>query len=291
MSWTAKIIPLNQRIRHYNFKREIKISLGNVGIIGTGNLGQSLAHMILNRNYESLICGIRRKEREKELRQNLKGNNIKFTMKNTELAKEANCIFLSVKPGQIRDVCNEISDVVNPETSIISVAAAVPLVKLREWLPHSQIIIRCMPNIPCSIGQGVIPYISHGNSEKIVELVEKIFKPNLIVPLQTDEQIDASTLISGCGPAFLSWYIDCLKPIAENNIQTDDLNEMIIQTMIGTANLLRHSSCSNIIKNVASPKGATEAALHSFESHKINNIIYDSLSTAQKRIISIIQNL
>jgi len=117
-----------------------------VGIIGTGNLGQSLASMLLNHTDNSVICSVRRPQREMELRTILTGDNVKFTRNNFEVAQEADCILLSVKPGQIKHVCSEISETLTPGTPVISVAAAVPLVKLHEWLPRTEKIIRCMPS-------------------------------------------------------------------------------------------------------------------------------------------------
>ena len=43
--------------------------------------------------------------------------------------------------------------------------------------------------------------------------MKDLFAPNLIVPVKNDSEIDISTLIGGCGPAFFAWYAKCFKEI------------------------------------------------------------------------------
>ena len=264
-----------------------------VGIIGTGNLGQSLANMIINgerQSLTSLICSVRRSDRKEELERLFLGDDVEFTGENTKIARQADCVIISVKPWQVKSVCIDISEILDPETPVVSVAAAVSLAKLQEWLPHTEVVIRCMPNIPCSIGQGVVPYISNKNG-KASSVMGDIFSPNMLMPLRTDSQIDASTLISGCGPALLAWYTNCIKEIGEDIITDDDLNTMITQTMIGTASMLQHTPSHDIILDTASPRGAAEATLRSFQHQGAEDIIHQSLICAQDRIHSMSDTL
>ena len=264
-----------------------------VGIIGTGNLGQSLANMIINGEREiftSLICSVRRSCRRDQLERLFLGDDVEFMGENAKIAQKADCVLISVKPWQVKGVCSDISEIVDPGTPVISTAAAVPLAKLQEWLPHTNVVIRCMPNIPCSIGQGVVPYISNKNKEAS-SVMGDVFSPNVLIPLRTDSQIDASTLISGCGPALLAWYTNCIKELGEDIIADEDLNTMIIQTMVGTAGMLQHTPSHDILLNTASPKGATETTLRSFQTQGVEDIIHQSLISARDRINSMSETL
>lgn len=273
-------------------------TMKKIGIIGTGSLGESLANMLLSRTdkcYDSVTCSVRRLQRKEQLEKNLIANSFSprpiITMSNIELARRSDCIILSVKPGQVKEVCNEISGIITADIPVISVAAAIPLEKLHQWLPYSKTIIRCMPNVLCGIGNGVVPYTYRNNVNDSPNLIEDLFSPNITLPLKTDKEIDISTLISGCGPAFFSWYADCLKQIGKDTISDSDLNTMITYTMMGTAHMLTHFTTNEIIRSVASPKGATEATLQSFQSTGVQDIILKSLISAQHRITSIIDTL
>lgn len=250
-----------------------------------GNLGEHIAKMILHRNVYDLkllpvIGSYRREEKKEYLIKNF--SRMDVCESNPAIAHRSDVVILTVKPGQIKGVCQEIASSLTPDTIIISAAAAVPLAKLKEWLPNSQVIIRCMPNIPCSIGKGIVSYYS--NSLQAESIMEKVFAPNKIIAVSDDSQVDASTLISGCGPAFFSWYAECIKRIGVDKLPPHILNSMIVETMSGTAALLNHHTAADIIQRVASPKGATEAALLSFKDNQVDVDITGALMSAQKRI-------
>jgi len=280
-----------------NYSKRLYITFPKkIGIVGTGSLGESLATMFLfrkNNPFDLVTCSVRRAEHKHQLEEKLLFSPIpaKITTDNNQVVENSDCLILSVKPGQIKSVCEEINNNINPDTPVISVSAAVPLIKLHEWLTRTNTLIRCMPNIPCVIGKGVVTYTCNNNNENILTFLQELFSPNLLISLNNDKEIDASTLISGCGPAFLSWYINCIRQIGNESIQGSDLDDMIIQTMIGTAHMLKHMNSHDIIRAVASPNGVTEATLRSLQQQGVNDNIRKSFVSAQNRINSIIDTL
>lgn len=251
-----------------------------IGIIGVGNLGKALIAM-LEPKYP-LICS----RRTEPL-----GINIICTTDNKEVARRASTIILSVKPYQIQEVCTEIRDLVSEETPIISVATAVPLATLYKWLPRSQTILRCMPNILCSIGHGVVPYYFHTSLRSASFLLklqyttlDELFAPNVMVECATEEELDYTTIISGCAPAFFAWYYDELQCHAQRSgILSPQMTKLLLTTtMQGTAIALQTLSPQEIMRMVASPKGATEVALTTL--HTADPIISEALTTATNRV-------
>lgn len=253
-----------------------------VGIIGSGNLGQHLGKMLTRRNNVSVNISCRKKELYPHLYNKL--GRVTIYDDNRILVNHSDIILLSVKPGNIKDVCEEINSYINTDKYIISTAAAIPLKCLYKWLPSTIKVIRCMPNIPCSIDKGVVTYYSNFKGDD--KIMKYIFGDNMIINLQNDRQIDLSTLISGCSPAFFAWYNDCLKTIGKDILSDKILNDMLKQTMIGTGEMMSTYTNSEIIKSVASPKGATECTLNEFNQNDLDMKIYQSLFKAQSRIDS-----
>lgn len=268
--------------------------MSTIGIIGMGSLGESLALMLLSdTNVKHTICGsVRRQERLDVLFKTF-DTSINFTLNNCQIAKLENCtcIILCVKPGQLKNVCTEIRDVLPSNVPIISTVAAVSLDKLHEWLPNSKNIIRCMPNIPCQIGKGIVPYYVQENHILCEKIMLHIFGNNKCMLMNSDTEIDSCTLISGCGPAFFAWYSDLLKQMGSSSIETNKLMELIAQTMRGTADMLEISSSKNIISAVACKGGATEAALQSFIDNHVDTEIIVGLTTSQRRIETLASEL
>jgi len=251
-----------------------------IGIIGSGNLGQHLSKMLIRRNNVSVNISCRKKELYPYLYNKL--GRVTIYDNNKLLVKHSDIILLSVKPINIKDVCEEINPYIDHNKYIISTAAAIPLKCLYKWLSSTIKIIRCMPNIPCGIDKGVVTYYSNFKGDD--KIIKDIFGKNMIIALQNDKQIDASTLISGCGPAFFAWYSDCIKSIGKDTISENMLNDMIRQTMIGTGEMMTDHTNFEIIKDVASPNGATECALNEFNQNDVDIKIYQALFKAQTRI-------
>lgn len=284
-----------------------------VGIIGIGCLGEHIAKMLIRRPEISLgpisvLSNAFDSARKLELFHKFNGNifelkhsgpisrpnaiddNMPLILleNNGQVSKHSDYIILSVKPSQIKDICTEIKSYIDPNTPIISTAAAVPLDMLHKWLPESKNIIRCMPNIPCSIGEGTIIYHSHSDNIKIMN---DIFAPNLVVRVKSDAEIDALTLIAGCGPAFYAWYNECLKSAVCGILEDDVVDMIMMQTMIGTACMLKTMSNNEIIKTVASPQGATEKTLTTLMDKNVDKEIRNALLAAKERIETISSRL
>lgn len=271
-----------------------------IGIIGTGGLGEHIIKMLLRRPKllienprsnivpVSVIGSVRNPIREKDLLHRF-GSSIILKADNRDIAREVDTLILSVKPGQLEKVCKEITPYLSQKTPIISVAAAAPLKRLHDWLPKSDVVIRCMPNIPCSIGAGIVPFQS--TSDQAILIMNDIFAPNIVLSLGNSYGLDASTLISGCGPAFFAWYVECLKKVGEGIIEPDKLNELIVQTMLGTAIMLKTYTPIQIMRAVASPKGATESALSSLHAQEVDEKIHAALIGAQNRLRTIADSM
>lgn len=233
-----------------------------LGIIGIGRLGEALLKLFIP-NTQNIICGVHSDERLRYLR-NMYQRNILFTKSNAEVAEKATTIILSVKPGQVKEVCEEIAPYLTNDKPVISMAAALPLASLHKWLPQSSQIIRCMPNI---VSDTYIVY--HTIHPKGEVLMKKTFCPMSIIKVDNDEQMDQVTIMLGCAPALFCWYYQCL---AKSSGLPDNLtNKLLTASMVGTANKLNSgSSPHEIIQAVSSPNGITDSILTSYQQDKLN---------------------
>ncbi len=264
-----------------------------LGIIGMGSLGTCLSNMVINRQNKKQIASNQHYNKYDIIGSNQSGKTksdhddvvlYKSDM-NEMIARRSDVIILSVKPSMLMKVCEQIKDAVSEDTVIISTAAAVSLPKLSSYLPKSKIIIRCMPNIPCCIGSGVVTYISDHPFASYI--MYDIFHPNMIIKMKSDEEIDISTILTGSFPAFLSWYLDTVNEFTDN--MDDQIKRKILtKTMIGTARLLDNGlTTSDIINAVSSPGGTTEATLRALELNRTNESIKAALRTARDRITAL----
>ena len=98
--------------------------------------------------------------------------------------------------------------------------------------------------------------------------------------------MDIVTAISGSGPAYFFHFADSLiKAAVSNGLSEEIATELVLYTMLGSAKLLNDSdfSARELIAQVASKGGTTEAALSVFNDKKIDQIILAAVEKARQR--------
>src|SRR6218665_498180 len=78
---------------------------------------------------------------------------------NAEAIQEAEVVVLAVKPQAMKSVCLALAPHLLGNQLIVSIAAGIPCASLQTWLSTAQAptrpIVRCMPNTPALLRQGV----------------------------------------------------------------------------------------------------------------------------------------
>lgn len=256
-----------------------------VGIVGFGSMGQSLTRMCLHRGW-TVLASVRTQKRM--IQYSGVSDQVTFTLDNKEVARCATVI-LCVKPFGVKAVCEEIQGSVGPETVVICTAAIVPLPQLQQWLQRPR-VIRCMPNVPCEVEAGIVPYYSEWDGAP--QHMQDVFAPNTTMAVASDAAVNVATVISGCGPAFWAWFAIQLRSVAGSDLTEAQTTALITSTMRGTAVMLdwipteRSTSTPSerVIKMVASPGGVTEAGLKRLAERKIDVEMQDTFACARERI-------
>ena len=145
-----------------------------IGFIGCGNMGGALAIASANSIGGSFIyVSDADNEKAKEFASK---NNVNVTSAKV-VAEECDFIFLGVKPQVLKSVCSELAPIFKARKDhfvIVSMAAGVKLCDLEVMCEGAFPIIRIMPNIPASVGAGMILYT--GNESVTAEDFENFTK-------------------------------------------------------------------------------------------------------------------
>ena len=169
---------------------------------------------------------------------------------NRDIISRSDVGIVSVKPRQMRDICDSICSV-SGKIPIISTAPFIPLNKLHLWLCENKVIIRCMPSISCEVGKGIVPYHSNYEKKYVHDLMSNLFAPNKVLRLSSDNEMNAATIINECDQAFFAWYVNQLEPIWTRNCSDEKINKMLIGKMTRVAAALKTYSTKEIIKMAA----------------------------------------
>lgn len=118
-----------------------------------------------------------------------------------------------------------------------------------------------MPNVAVEVRRGVL-CVTGGVSDEVRGILEVL---GHVVELP-DEQFDAATAVMGCAPAYLALAVEALAGAGvEAGLGEELARELVVETMGGTAELLRLRHPADVRRAVASPGGSTEAGLEALD--------------------------
>jgi len=175
-------------------------------------------------------------------------------------------VMLAVKPQMMDDALPVVSSMANPQTLYISIAAGKPLSYFEGVLGAQTPIVRVMPNTPAAVGAGASALIANQSCTPEDKALATALTDSVGVSawLDSEDQMDAVTGVSGSGPAYIFHMIEALTVAAEAEGLAPDLALTLArQTVVGAAALAGASpdSAETLRVNVTSPKGTTEAGL------------------------------
>jgi len=226
--------------------------------------------------------------------------NIETEADNQHAAAQANIIILCVKPQVLKVVCEALSPALTHQPLIISIAAGLELSSIEPWLGKSLenklAIIRCMPNTPAQVLKGASGLFANAHVSKAQkEVTAKLFSAIGVVEWVDDEQkMHSVTALSGSGPAYIFLVIEAMEAAAiKQGIPAETARKLAAQTVAGAAEMVLSSGLepAQLKRNVMSPGGTTERAIHTFESLDLVPIFEKAMNAAQERSVALSEQL
>ncbi|MBP1852623.1 pyrroline-5-carboxylate reductase [Rhizobium halophytocola] len=174
-------------------------------------------------------------------------------------------LFLALKPQMMGSALPALAKLVGPQTVVVSVAAGTTIASLSEALGNGA-TVRAMPNTPAMVGRGITGAFANdkvtAEQRDLVHRLLKVSGPVEWVESETD--IDLVTAVSGSGPAYVFYLVECMAEAGRKlGLPADLAMRLARETVAGAGELLHQSSdaAADLRRNVTSPGGTTAAAL------------------------------
>jgi pyrroline-5-carboxylate reductase len=258
-----------------------------VGILGTGNMGEALIHGLLHGHLcrpDQIFCSDVRPERLKAIREKY---GVKTTSHNAEVVKQSEIIILSVKPQIMKQVVDEIAKHLDLSKLIISIAAGVPLDAIESCARKDLKLIRVMPNICVSVREGASAIAGGKHALKEDLMTAKTIFDSVGKSIFIEEYLlDAVTGLSGSGPAYIFLIIDALADAGVKvGLSRDDALILAPQTVLGAAKMLIETGehPGKLKDMVTSPGGTAIAGLHTLEEGGLRTTLINAVEVATQR--------
>lgn len=174
-------------------------------------------------------------------------------------------VMLGFKPQKLDEVVPDLAPYVGTSTMIVSMLAGTSAASLRVRFPDARAIVRVMPNLPVSEGQGVTALYSDGACHETQRLISMLMSALGDAPwCASEDDFSAIGAVAGSGPAYVARFAEALAKGGERLGLAPELAARIaVQTMIGTGAMAAASGeiMADLARRVASPKGTTEQGL------------------------------
>ncbi len=175
-------------------------------------------------------------------------------------------VLLAVKPQIMAAALPQVERFGGGETLFLSIAAGTPISAFENALGAETRIVRSMPNTPAAIGQGITAIVGNeATGASDLDTAEMLLSAiGQVVRLETEDQIDAVTGVSGSGPAYVFFMIDALAAAGEAEGLPRDLSMALAKATVSGAGALAMAADETpeqLRINVTSPNGTTQAGL------------------------------
>ena len=237
----------------------------NVVLIGAGNMGFAMAEGWL-RNLPDLVLHVVEPHEPFRQRANALGAKAVPSLADLAPTLSPHLVIIAVKPQLVLGVLADARTLAMNGAACLSVAAGVRLATKRAALGAASPLIRCMPNTPAAIGEGMmVLYADEMLPPSTRDLAETLMAASGAVAWIEDEALmDAVTAISGSGPAYVFHFVEALTEAGSRLGLPDQTAALLArQTVAGAGRMAAQAATSpNVLREqVTSPNGTTAAAL------------------------------
>ena len=259
---------------------------GRIAVLGAGKMGEALVSGVLRAGKPAgeVMVTARRPERAAELAE----RHGVAAVSNTEAAKSADTLILTVKPQDMAALLAELAPVVPAGRLVISGAAGITTAFVADRLGVEGLpVVRVMTNTPVLVDEAMsaISGGAHATDEHL-RRTEQIFRPvgkTIRVP---ESQQDAVTALSGSGPAYFYFLVEAMVDAGILlGLPRATAHELIVQSAVGAATMLRDSGEHpvKLREAVTSPAGTTISAIRELERHGVRAALLAALEAARDR--------
>jgi pyrroline-5-carboxylate reductase len=259
-----------------------------IAFIGAGNMASSLVGGMLARGFKAGRITLADISTER-LQMLAMQYGVSVNESNIDAARDADVILLAVKPQQMAEVCTALAPVVQAgRPLVVSIAAGTTIAKIQGWLGAGTAVVRCMPNTPALVQAGATGMFASAEVSEGQRLLAKAMLDavGIALWLDSEEQLDAVTALSGSGPAYFFLVMEAMIA-AGRALGLDErlARQLTLQTALGAAQMAVTSDDEpgELRRKVTSPGGTTQAALNVMESQQLRDTFLKALLAARDR--------
>ncbi len=197
-------------------------------------------------------------------------------MSSKDALPPVDALLLAVRPQQILPALTSwlanCAALCSKQTAILSLAAGLPLARMRSSLVDGQPLFRVMPSIPVAIGEGILLISGEQASEQpndnSFELVRHLFAPMGRSVFCSEDLLEAGTGLWGSAPGYIFHMLEAFEAAAcALGYDGEQARVLAFQTFKGVGLFAEKERAENnaspreLTQSIALAGGTTEAGL------------------------------
>ena len=258
-----------------------------IGFIGAGKMAQAIIGGMINSKIispERLFASAKSIETVEKVQQKY---HIEITTDNKQVAKQADILFLAIKPDLHLAIIEEIRDFVKKDAVIITIAAGIYLNDLEAGFKRKIKAIRSMPNTPSLIGEGMSAickneWVTEEDLRDAIQLFSCFGKVEVI----EEKFMDSIPAISASSPAYVYLFIEALADGGvKSGLSREQAYKLASQAVLGAAKMVLETGKhpGELKDEVCTPGGATIAAIAELEKQGFRAAVLSAMESCEQK--------
>ena len=259
-----------------------------IAIIGTGNLGCSIAKGLITTN---AITSLYLTKRNLDSIKDFEGyKNVYLTTDNQEAVKNSDILIFAVQPAHLEKILVDIKDLLTEKHVLISTITGFSIAKIESIVGANEFVIRAMPNTAIAVGKSMTCLCSNEKGSDRIKIAEAIFNrlgTSIVIP---EHLMQAATVVCASGTAFWMRLIRATTQAAiQLGFDAKEAQELAMNTCEGAASLLINTGNhpEQEIDKVTTPKGCTIEGLNEMEHKGLSSSLIQGMVASFNKINSI----
>lgn len=251
-----------------------------IGFIGLGNMATAMIGGMLKKGVALPQDIIGSARSEASLQKAVTNFGITGMEDNCSVAREADILFLAVKPQMYPGVIAQIRECVRESTVVVSIAPGKTIDWLCEQFGKKMKLVRCMPNTPALVGEGCTgvcqsDIVTEEELQRVMTLLGSFGRAYIV-----DEHLmDTVVGVSGSSPAYVFMFIEAMADAAVmDGMPRSQAYEFAAQAVLGSAKMVLETGMHpGVLKDmVCSPAGTTIEAVRVLEEKGLRSTVIEA---------------
>ncbi|MEO2074347.1 MAG: pyrroline-5-carboxylate reductase [Bacillus sp. (in: firmicutes)] len=259
--------------------------MNKIVLVGAGSMAESfISGIVENELIDKKNVWVTNHSNEERLNKLRERYGIRSTYDLKALFEGADIVMLAMKPKDAASAIQAIRQHLTENMLVVSVLAGVSMDTIETLARKSLAIVRSMPNTSAAVGKSATAIaVNNRVTNEQLETTRNLFDTVGLTSFVEEEQLDAVTGLSGSGPAYIYYLIEAMeKSAVEVGLEKEMASQLIVQTLIGAAEMVKNSSKSStqLRKDVTSPGGTTEAGMKVLEENGVQQAFISCIKAA-----------